>query len=96
MQKRCCDKGCTITRIGDEGYRVSYGFMLWACPVHAELWRRFDEELKKYEKKYEIDRARAFQEFSEKWYSDYEENEPRPIHPPMQHSVLPQNKERDD
>lgn len=45
---RCCTAGCAAVRpvsldqLSKDGWYHADGFMIWACPAHAEMWRRYD------------------------------------------------------
>lgn len=77
--KRCCNLGCTTRKIANEGYQVGFGFMLWACPIHADMWREFDKQNKAYEQYMSDEYAKALNEFEEKWEREFEEKNDRPI-----------------
>jgi hypothetical protein len=86
MKKRCCHLGCTREKTGDEGYRVGFGFMLWACPEHAEVWRLFDKENRAYEQKMSEEYEKALEAFEREWDENFQQNNPRPVPPPLQPS----------
>lgn len=85
--RRCCTSGCETLRDIDEGYRVSFGFALWACPVHAAMWEEFDRENHQYDRKYDGNFQVAYKEFEEKWCRKYAFENPPPIPPKYQASI---------
>ena len=86
--KRCCDMGCNTEKIGEEGYRVTLGFMLWACPKHEEKWKTFDLAQRQY---YQA-QGGAFEkdliEWETAWYEKYERENPSPTTPRIQPSEI--------
>lgn len=50
MKARCCYPGCENLKIAGRGYRVGFGFMLWACDDHAQMYIDFDRKLQDYER----------------------------------------------
>jgi hypothetical protein len=85
--RRCCNFGCEVEKIASEGYRVSFGFMLWACPEHADQWKEFDKQDRQYENvqgdAYQI----AYKEWEGHWYKQYQLDNPSPIVPKYQPST---------
>lgn len=88
MVKRCCSKGCENIKRGDEGYQVSFGFMLWACPLHAEEWKLFDEARHNHTDKMASAYLNALSDFEEAWDKEYERRNPAPIPPDYQSSEV--------
>lgn len=86
ISKRCCNFGCEIEKIADEGYRVHFGFMLWACPKHAGQWEDFDKKNRQYEHRYNDDFQVAYKEFEESWYKKFQLENPPPVPPKYQPS----------
>lgn len=86
--RRCCNYGCVSVaetlEDTNQGYRVSFGFMLWACPEHAQTWAEFDQ----LDKRHEQDRGEKFQKALNKWETQwYEKQPPGPVAPKYQASV---------
>jgi hypothetical protein len=95
----CCFNGCNTEREKpSDGYRASLGFMMWACDVHAEVFRTYDESYREYkdekgEKWEEASTAfheqqhKEFVNFEDKWDEDYIKENPEPEEPPSQQSI---------
>lgn len=54
--RRCCEPGCTAQQAGGAyaaggWYRVRRGFMLHACPAHADRWRQADRDAHEAERR---------------------------------------------
>ena len=89
--RRCCNYGCGLVsetlEDTNQGYRVGFGFMLWACREHAHIWTEFDKEDKRHEQK----RGEKFQEDFDKWEAEWYENylsaNPDPVPPKYQSSI---------
>lgn len=81
MLKNCCNPDCVIEKENKSGYKVAYGFMLWACDAHAAEWKRFDEHLREYE--FEASKAyqTAFEKWEATWEWEYSRTNPRPEPP---------------
>ncbi len=89
--RRCCNNGCVVQAetLADikKGYRVSFGFMLWACPEHAAIWQEFDEKNRQYDRKRNDDFQVAYKEFEEAWERKFKLENPPPLPPKYQASV---------
>ena len=89
--RECCDRDCPASidaaLLPANWYRVSWGFMCWACPEHAEKWKQFDQKNREYEKAYGEAYSEAFGKWESAWEAEYEKASPMPVPPPSQPSI---------
>ena len=89
--RRCCQAGCSATidiaDLPSDWYKSSWGFMSWACPIHAAQWRDFNAKYREYERRHGEAFSEAMSKFEEEWEQKYESEFPRPEPPQSQASV---------
>ena len=94
-RRRCCSAGCVNTtdeanweelaRLG--WVKLSYGFMLWACPEHGQALRQIDLAILAYE----AEKGRAYQVALEAFEAKFEAEwgPRRPLMCPIQPTRCP-------
>lgn len=71
MKTRCCYPGCEELRTAiDSGYKVHFGFMLWACDKHAQMYRDFDRRDRDHAQAFRKARLEAEEKFDEQYLKE--------------------------
>ena len=85
----CCHDGCDAICDRDAErfqawYKTDYGFMCWVCPDHRSAWRRFDDEMREYQKQYSAELEAAMSALEKRWDAQYRAGRPSPVRPDRQ------------